>query len=60
MNRYQSALETPLVGIARFDHPQDQAHRDPPEEEAHELSVNFVLVSCREWFRLLQHRMGER
>ncbi len=43
MNRFQSVLETPWVDVARFDHPQDQAHRDPPEEEARELSVNFVL-----------------
>lgn len=42
MNRVQSLVETPLVHLARFDHPPDCAHYDPPKETANSHSINFV------------------
>jgi len=42
MNRQDVLLETSLLGLARFDHPQDEPHRDPREEVSPEYSINFV------------------
>jgi hypothetical protein len=42
MNRVQALLNTPRVCIRRFNHPAAYTHRDPPEEEAHEYSINLV------------------
>jgi AraC-like DNA-binding protein len=42
VNRIESLGLTPLVGLARFDHPDDHPHRDPHEEVAGQLSVSFV------------------
>lgn len=42
MIRTQVLARTPLVCLARFDHPASQAHRDPEEEITSEYSINFV------------------
>jgi len=42
MNRQDVLLETSLLGLVRFDHPQDEPHRDPREEVSPEYSINFV------------------
>lgn len=43
MNRVVSLVETPLVRITRFEHPEKESHRDPVEENATSVSLNFVL-----------------
>ena len=42
MNRVTPLARTPLVALARFDHPPDDVHRDPDEERSRCLSVSFV------------------
>ena len=42
MNRVIPILATPLVKVARFDHPQGAEHHDPREETADCHSVSFV------------------
>jgi len=42
MNRIQTLLKTPLVQVARFDHPAVGIHRDPAQETAAGYSISFV------------------
>ncbi len=42
MNRLISVLDTPDIGIGRFDHPCGQPHQDPAEEVSNEFSINLV------------------
>jgi len=42
VNRVAALRSTPLVSVARFDHPDEEAHRDPDEERAGGFSVSFV------------------
>lgn len=42
MNRVRTLVCTPLVRVARFDHPTEQGHCDPAEETAPCHSVSFV------------------
>ena len=42
MNRLVTLLDTPDIGISRFDHPRDQPHQDPAEEVSNEFSINRV------------------
>jgi AraC family transcriptional regulator len=42
MNRLVSLLDTPDIGISRFDHPRDHPHQDPVEEVSTEFSINRV------------------
>ena len=43
MNRVIPLVETPLVRITRFEHPQDEPHHDPREEHSASISLSFVL-----------------
>jgi AraC-like DNA-binding protein len=42
MNRETPAAATSLVRLVRFEHGEEEPHRDPPEEVAPRLSVGFV------------------
>jgi AraC family transcriptional regulator len=42
MNRCMPIVETPLVKLARFDHPEHVCHRDPRQERSPEYSANFL------------------
>jgi AraC-like DNA-binding protein len=43
MNRVVPLVETPLVRITRFEHPEGEPHHDPPEESSTSVSLSFVL-----------------
>jgi AraC family transcriptional regulator len=42
MNRYVRLIETPQAVIGRFDHPDEDCHRDLPEEVSPDLSICLV------------------
>jgi AraC family transcriptional regulator len=42
VNCSHSLAETPLVRVFRYDHPADEAHRDPSSELSDAPAVNFV------------------
>lgn len=42
MNRIEILFASPLLTLARHDHPQDRAHRDPAEEIAADHAMAFV------------------
>ena len=43
MNRVIPLLETPLLRITRFEHPEEEPHHDPREEHSPSISLSFVL-----------------
>jgi len=42
MNRFTAHFRTPELSIGRFDHPQNDSHQDPEEENCLEHSINLV------------------
>jgi AraC-like DNA-binding protein len=43
LNRVIPLVETPLLRITRFEHPEDEPHHDPREEHSSSTSLSFVL-----------------
>jgi AraC family transcriptional regulator len=43
MNRVIPLVETPLLRITRFEHPEEEPHHDPREEYSPSISLSFVL-----------------
>ncbi len=43
MNRVIPLVETTLLRITRFEHPEDEPHHDPREEHSRSISLSFVL-----------------
>jgi len=43
MNRVVRLVETPLLRITRFEHPEGEPHHDPREEYSSSISLSFVL-----------------
>jgi len=43
MNRVVPLVETPLLRITRFEHPEGEPHHDPREENSASISLSFVL-----------------
>jgi len=43
MNRVVPLVETPLLRITRFEHPEGEPHHDPREENSTLISLSFVL-----------------
>jgi AraC-like DNA-binding protein len=43
LNRVVRLVETPLVRVTRFEHPENEPHRDPREESADSVSLSFVV-----------------
>ncbi len=43
MNRVISLVETPLLHVTRFEHPEEEPHHDPREEHSSSISLSFVL-----------------
>lgn len=43
MNRVVPLVETPLLRVTRFEHPGEEPHHDPREENSTSISLNFVL-----------------
>lgn len=42
MNHLQTYVRSPLVSLARFNHPVGEPHTDPPEEYASYYSISFI------------------
>jgi len=42
VNRIQTLLSTGLLTIESFDHPPEEDHVDPPDEQASGFAVNFI------------------
>jgi AraC-like DNA-binding protein len=60
MIRSRTLASTPLVALARFDHPAGHAHHDPKEESAAAYSLNFVERGCFELRTVRRQRAVSR
>lgn len=43
MNRVVPLVDTPLLRVTRFEHPEGEPHHDPREENSTSISLSFVL-----------------